>query len=44
MSKSPDIREVACNAENRPITFTSEDGATIVECTYDSMGRRSTRK
>ena len=26
------------------MTFTSEDGATVVECTYDYMGRRHTRK
>ncbi|HIX89048.1 MAG TPA: hypothetical protein H9976_08040, partial [Candidatus Akkermansia intestinavium] len=35
---------VVYNAENRPVTFTSEDGATVVECTYDYMGRRHTRK
>ncbi|MBR5895251.1 MAG: hypothetical protein IKZ13_06900 [Akkermansia sp.] len=28
------------NAENRPITFTNTDTGTVVECAYDSMGRR----
>ena len=32
---STGIWNVVYNAENRPVTFTSEDGATIVECTYD---------
>ena len=41
---STGIWNVVYNAENRPVTFTSEDGATIVECTYDYMGRRHTRK
>ena len=38
------IWSVEYNAENRPIRFTGEDGATIIECTYDSMGRRTTKK
>ena len=41
---STGIWNVVYNAENRPVTFTSADGATIVECTYDYMGRRHTRK
>ena len=41
---STGIWNVVYNAENRPVTFTSEDGATVVECTYDYMGRRHTRK
>ena len=32
---STGIWNVVYNAENRPVTFTSEDGATVVECTYD---------
>ena len=32
------------NAENRPISFTCEDGLTVIECSYDSMGRRATKK
>ena len=35
---------VEYNAENRPICFTSEDKATVIECTYDSEGRRVTKK
>ena len=41
---STGIWNVEYNAENRPIRFTCEDEATVVECTYDSMGRRSTKK
>ena len=41
---STGIWNVVYNAENRPVTFTSEDGATVVECTYDYVGRRHTRK
>ena len=32
------------NAENRPITFTNTDSGTVVECSYDSMGRRAYKK
>lgn len=32
------------NAENRPPRFESEDDSTVMECTYDYMGRRHTRK
>ena len=28
------------NAENRPVSFTNEATGTVVECAYDSMGRR----
>ena len=38
------IWNVTYNAENRPVRFESEDGSTVVECTYDYMGRRHTRK
>ena len=41
---STDIWSVVYNAENRPIRFTSADGVTIIECSYDSMGRRATKK
>ena len=41
---STGIWNVQYNAENRPIRFTSEDEATAIECTYDSMGRRATKK
>lgn len=32
------------NAENRPTSFTNEESGTVVECTYDSMGRRAYKK
>lgn len=32
------------NAENRPTRFTNADNGTVVECTYDFMGRRATKK
>ena len=41
---STGIWSVEYNAENRPIRFTSSDGATIIECSYDYMGRRATKK
>ncbi len=44
MKTSTGIWTVTYNAENRPVKFESEDGGTTVECAYDSMGRRHTRK
>ena len=41
---SSGIWTVVYNAENRPISFTNADNGTIVECTYDYMGRRATKK
>ena len=41
---STGIWQVTYNAENRPVKFESEDGGTTVECAYDYMGRRHTRK
>ncbi len=41
---STGIWSVVYNAENRPMSFTSDDGATIIECGYDSSGRRTTIK
>ena len=38
------IWNVTYNAENRPVRFESADGATVIDCTYDYMGRRLTRK
>ncbi len=32
------------NAENRPMTFTNSENNTVVECAYDSMGRRAYKK
>jgi len=41
---STGIWTVAYNAENRPITFTNNENNTVIECAYDSMGRRATKK
>ena len=41
---STGIWQVAYNAENRPVRFVNESAETVVECTYDYMGRRHTRK
>ena len=41
---STDIWSVEYNAENRPVRFTSSDGNTIIECCYDTQGRRATKK
>ena len=32
------------NAENRPVSFTNNASNTVVECQYDSMGRRAYKK
>ncbi len=32
------------NAENRPVSFTNTESNTVVECSYDSMGRRAYKK
>ena len=41
---STGIWQVAYNAENRPVRFVNESAKTVVECTYDSMGRRFEKK
>ncbi len=38
------IWQVAYNAENRPVRFVNESAKTVVECTYDYMGRRFEKK
>lgn len=38
------IWTVSYDAENRPISFTSEDGTIIVECGYDADSRRYFKK
>ena len=40
------VWQVEYNAENRPVRFTRVEGTstTVVECAYDSMGRRATKK
>ena len=41
---STGIWSVVYNAENRPTEFANVDSGTIVECSYDYMGRRATKK
>ena len=41
---STGIWTVAYNAANRATSFTSRDGATVVECGYDYQGRRFMKK
>ena len=41
---STGIWQVAYNAENRPVRFVNESAKTVVECTYDYMGRRFEKK
>ena len=38
------IRQVDYNALDRPVRWTSLDGATVVECAYDYRGRRTMKK
>lgn len=38
------IWSVVYNAETRPTSFTNADSGTVVESTYDYMGRRATKK
>lgn len=38
------IWAVVYNAENRPVSFTNNDSNTVVECAYDSIGRRVYKK
>ena len=41
---STGIWQVSYNAENRPVRFVNESAKTVVECTYDYMGRRFEQK
>ena len=38
------IWSVTYDAENRPVSFTNEETNTVMECSYDYMGRRVTKK
>ena len=38
------VWDVAYNAENRPVSFINNERNTVVECAYDSMGRRCFKK
>ena len=40
----PGIWSAVYNAENRPVSFTNSESTSVVECAYDSMGRRSYKK
>ncbi len=41
---STGIWTVAYDAENRPVSFTNAENNTVIECSYDYMGRRATKK
>ena len=41
---STGIWNVTYNAKNRPVLFTKDDNSVSVECIYDYMGRRATKK
>ena len=41
---STGIWAVTYDAENRPTLFSNADSSTTVECTYDYMGRRATKR
>ncbi len=41
---STGIWSVVYNAENRPTSFTNTETNTVIECAYDYMGRRATKK
>ncbi len=38
------IWSVTYDAENRPVNFTNTETNTVIECAYDHMGRRATKK
>ena len=44
MKTSTGIWTVVYNAENRPTSFTNTETNTVIECAYDYMGRRATKK
>ena len=35
---------ISCNGENRPVRFENAGTQTVVECGYDSLGRRFEKK
>ena len=41
---STGVWNVTYNAKNRPVLFSKDDNSVSVECTYDYMGRRATKK
>ena len=38
------VWSITYDAENRPVNFTNTEANTVIECCYDSMGRRATKK
>ena len=38
------IWSITYDAENRPVSFTNTETNTVMECSYDYMGRRATKK
>ena len=44
MKTTTGIWAVVYDAENRPVSFTNAESNTVVECAYDHMGRRATKK
>ncbi|WP_354833507.1 hypothetical protein ABGM91_02790 [Akkermansia muciniphila] len=41
---STGIWKVSCDANDRPVIFTSKDGRTVLTCGYDYQGRRFSKK
>ncbi len=41
---STGIWSITYDAENRPVNFTNAEANTVIECAYDHMGRRATKK
>ena len=44
VKSSTGIWSITYDAENRPVSFTNAESNTVVECAYDHMGRRATKK
>jgi len=44
MKTTTGIWSVTYDAENRPVNFVNTESNTIIECAYDHMGRRATKK
>ena len=44
VKSSAGIWSITYDAENRPVSFTNAESNTVVECAYDHMGRRATKK
>ena len=44
VKSSTGIWSITYDAENRPVNFTNAETNTVIECAYDHMGRRATKK